>query len=76
MRDDRAGPDAEAGPPMIRVRIVADDVDELDQAALAVGQVLTVTRESQPRPRRSGDGVTLYLDAELPPAEDAPAGRQ
>lgn len=61
---------------MIRVRIVADDVDELDQAALAVGQVLTVTRESRPRPRRSGDGVTLYLDAELPPTGAGPGGRR
>ncbi|WP_204035796.1 hypothetical protein [Micromonospora qiuiae] len=54
---------------MIRVRIVADGVDELHAAALAIGQALTVTRESQPRPRRSGDGVSLYLDAELPPAD-------
>jgi hypothetical protein len=61
---------------MIRVRIVADDVDELDQAAVVVGQVLTITRESRPQPRRSGDGVTIYMDAELPPTEDGPGGRQ
>lgn len=57
---------------MIRVRIVADDVNELHAAALAVGRVLTVTRESRPRPRRSGDGVSLYLDAELPPVDMDP----
>ncbi|MEU9510747.1 hypothetical protein AB0D32_31220 [Micromonospora sp. NPDC048170] len=55
--------------PMIRVRIVADDVDQANAAALAIGQALTITRESSPRPRRSGDGVTVYLDAELPPAD-------
>lgn len=54
---------------MIRVRIVADDVDQADAAALAIGQVLTVTRESPARPRRSGDGVTVYLDADLPPVD-------
>ncbi|MEU1813388.1 hypothetical protein [Micromonospora aurantiaca (nom. illeg.)] len=58
---------------MIRVRIVADDVD---QAALAVGQVLTITSESRPQPRRSGDGVTIYLDAELPPTQDGPGGQR
>ncbi|MFY1599544.1 hypothetical protein [Micromonospora sp. WMMD737] len=59
---------------MIRVRIVADDVDQADAAALAIGRVLTVTRESPPRPRRSGDGVTVYLDAELPPVDRDAAG--
>lgn len=54
---------------MIRVRIVADDVDQADAAALAIGRVLTVTRESRPRPRRSGDGVSVYLDVELPPVD-------
>ncbi|QKW17600.1 hypothetical protein [Verrucosispora sp. NA02020] len=54
---------------MIRVRIVADDVDELHAAARAIGQVLTVTQESRPRPRRSGDGVSLYLDIEMPPVK-------
>jgi hypothetical protein len=48
------------------VRLVADDVDELHAAAAAVAQVLTVTRTSRPVPRRSGDGITCYLDAELP----------
>lgn len=52
---------------MITIRIVAPDVDQLDATALAIGQVLTVTQESRPRRRRSGDGVTLYLDVELPP---------
>lgn len=33
----------------IKVRIVAGDVDQADAAALAIGQVLTVTRESPPR---------------------------
>lgn len=54
---------------MIRVRIVADDVDEADAAALAIGRVLTVTRESSARPRRSGDGITVYLHAGLPPVD-------
>ncbi|MEH0826300.1 MULTISPECIES: hypothetical protein [unclassified Micromonospora] len=54
---------------MIRVRIVADDVDQADAAALAIGRALTVTRENPPRPRRSGDGVTVYLHAELPPVD-------
>ncbi|WP_047892799.1 hypothetical protein [Micromonospora sp. RV43] len=53
----------------IKVRIVADDADQADAAALAIGQVLTVTRESPPRPRRSGHGVTVYLDVELPPLD-------
>lgn len=56
---------------MIRVRLVADDVDELHRAAAVVGQVLDVTRTSRPRPRRSGDGVSLYLDAELPTETDS-----
>ncbi|GAB3866265.1 hypothetical protein GCM10029963_79300 [Micromonospora andamanensis] len=51
---------------MIRVRIVADDVDQADAVALAIGRMLTVTRESLARPRRSGDGVTVYLDDALP----------
>ncbi|SBT69323.1 hypothetical protein GA0070622_6449 [Micromonospora sediminicola] len=55
---------------MIRVRIVADDVDQADAATLAIGRALTVTRESPARPRRSGNGVTVYLDAELPPVDD------
>ncbi|WP_047891178.1 hypothetical protein [Micromonospora sp. RV43] len=53
----------------IEVRIVAGDVDQADAAALAIGRVLTVTRESPPRPRRSGDGITVYLDVELPPVD-------
>lgn len=53
----------------IKVRIVAGDVDQADAAALAIGQVLTVTRESPPRTRRDGDGVTVYLDVELPPVD-------
>lgn len=60
---------------MIRVRIVADDVDQADAAALAIGRALTVTRESPARPRRSGDGVTVYLDAELPPVDVEAADR-
>ncbi|MBW4700363.1 hypothetical protein [Micromonospora sp. RL09-050-HVF-A] len=59
----------------IRVRIVADDVDELDAAVLAIGRVLTVTRESRPRPRRSGDGVSLYLDVALLPVDVDAADR-
>ncbi|MEV0733398.1 hypothetical protein [Polymorphospora sp. NPDC050346] len=51
----------------IKIRIVAADADQLDAAAVAIGQVLTITRESRPRARRSGDGVSLYLDVELPP---------
>ncbi len=51
---------------MIRIRLIADDVDELHAAADAIGQALDVTRASQPVRRRSGDGVTLYLDARLP----------
>jgi hypothetical protein len=51
---------------VIRVRLVAGDVDELRAAAAAVAQALTVTRTSRPVPRRSGDGITCYLDAELP----------
>lgn len=47
---------------MIRLRLVAGDVDELHAAAAAIGQVLTVTTTSRPVPRRSGDGVTLYLN--------------
>ncbi|MFG1892152.1 hypothetical protein ACGFIR_30335 [Micromonospora sp. NPDC049051] len=51
---------------MIRVRLVANDVDELHAAAAAVAEALTVTHTSRPVPRRSGDGVSLYLRAELP----------
>ena len=50
---------------MIRVRLVAGDVDELHAAAAAIGQALTVTKESRPVGRRSGDGVSLYLETEL-----------
>jgi hypothetical protein len=50
---------------MIRVRLVADDVDELHAAAAAIEAALTVTRASRPVPRRSGDGVSLYLDAQM-----------
>ena len=59
---------------MIRVRLVAGDVDELHAAAAAIGQALTVTRTSKPVGRRSGDGVSLYLDAHLPApaAEEVP----
>jgi hypothetical protein len=53
---------------VIRIRLVAGDVDELHAAAAAVGQALAVTRTSRPVPRRSGDGVSLYLDAVLPAA--------
>ena len=53
---------------MIRVRLVAGDVDELHAAAATLGQVLTVTCTSRPVPRRSGDGVSLYLHAVLPAA--------
>jgi hypothetical protein len=52
---------------VIRVRLVADTVEELQQTAIAVGRVLCITSASRPRPRRSGDGVALYLDAELFP---------
>ncbi|MFF3857095.1 hypothetical protein [Micromonospora sp. NPDC002575] len=55
---------------MIQVRIVADDVDQADVAALATGQVLTITRKSPARPRRSGDGVTPHLDVELPTVDE------
>ncbi len=56
---------------MIRVRLVAADLDELHAAADRVATVLTVVGESrQPRPRRDGDGYTLYLQAELPSAPD------
>jgi hypothetical protein len=58
---------------VIRVRLVAGDVDELHAAAAALGQVLTVTRTSRAVPRRSGDGVSLYLDAELPTQRGRPA---
>jgi hypothetical protein len=53
----------------VKVRVVAGDVDQADAVALAVAQILTVTRRSQPRPRRSGDGVSIYLDVELPAIE-------
>ncbi|MBM0233197.1 hypothetical protein JNW91_15790 [Micromonospora sp. STR1_7] len=46
---------------MIRIRLVAVDVD-----AAAVAQALTVIRTSRPVRRRSRDGVSLYLDTELP----------
>jgi hypothetical protein len=59
----------------IQVRIVAGDVDQADAAALAIGRVLTVMRESPARPRRSGDGVTVYLDVELPPVDVDAADR-
>ncbi|MER6757582.1 hypothetical protein ABT235_25750 [Micromonospora echinofusca] len=58
----------------IEVRIVADDVDQADATALAIGQILTVTRESPARPRRSGDGVTVYLHVELPPIDRTNGG--
>ncbi|MEU4778303.1 hypothetical protein [Micromonospora sp. NPDC023633] len=51
---------------MIRVRLVANDVDELHAATAAIAQTLTITHTSRPVPRRSGDGVSLYLHAELP----------
>lgn len=50
---------------MIRVRLVADDVDELHAAAAAVGHALTITKQSQPVGRRSGKGVSLYLETDL-----------
>jgi len=49
---------------VIRVRIVADTVDELDRAADAVGLVLDVTK-AKTVPRRTV-GVSKYLEAELP----------
>lgn len=61
---------------MIRVRLVAGDVDELHAAAAAIEAALTVTRASRPVPRRSGDGVSLYLDAQLPGPADAVHDRQ
>ena len=52
---------------MIRVRLVAPDVAALQAAADRVATVLTVVGGSRrPRPRRDGDGYSLYLDAELP----------
>ncbi|SCL43863.1 hypothetical protein GA0070606_0055 [Micromonospora citrea] len=51
---------------MIRVRLVASDVDELHAATAAIAQALTITHTSRPVPRRSGDGVSLYLHAALP----------
>ena len=59
---------------MIRVRLVADDVAELHAAAAAIGQALTVTRTSQPVPRRCGVGVSLYLDARLRDGDDSTPG--
>jgi len=50
--------------------------DQLDRTALAMGQVLTITRESRPRPRHSGDGITFDLDAELPPGPDTAGGQR
>jgi hypothetical protein len=50
---------------VIRVRVVADAVDELHAAADAVGQVLDIHEASAPYPRRTG-GVSLYLTASLP----------
>ena len=55
---------------MIRVRLVAPDVEALQAAADRVAAVLTVVGGSRPRSRRSGDGYSLYLDTELPPADD------
>ncbi|MEV0217693.1 hypothetical protein [Micromonospora sp. ALFpr18c] len=49
---------------MIRIRLVAGDVDELHAAAVA--QALTIIHTSRPMRRRSGDGVSLSVDAELP----------
>lgn len=59
---------------MIQVRLVADDVDELRHAADAIGQVLDIAYTSRPVPRRSGDGVSLYLRVELPELERSPRG--
>ncbi|RZU46560.1 hypothetical protein EV385_6634 [Krasilnikovia cinnamomea] len=53
---------------MIRLRLEAGDVDELHAAAAALAEAFTITRTSRPYRRRSGDGVSLYLDAELPAA--------
>lgn len=50
---------------MIRLRLVAGDVDELHAAADAVGQVLDVHQASDPVLRRTS-GVSLYLKASLP----------
>lgn len=58
---------------MIRIRLVAGDVDELHAAAAAIAQALTITHTSRPMRRRSGDGVSLYVDAELPTAVMRPA---
>lgn len=53
---------------MIRVRLFTDDVIELYAAAAAIGKTLVVTSTSKLRPRRSGDGASLYLRTELPTA--------
>jgi hypothetical protein len=71
MAHHRADPpevDRRGGDGVIRIRLVAGDVDvdELHAAAAAIAQALTVTHASRPVPRRSADGVSLYLDAELP----------
>lgn len=60
-------------PVVVEVRLVADEREQLDMAAAAIGRILTIAWESGPVPRRSGDGVALYLDVELSPdtiAED------
>ena len=66
VRHDRPGPPAHSdGTTVIQIRLVADDVDQVTRAARVLGQVLTITKESRPRPRRSGEGFSLYLGAEL-----------
>jgi hypothetical protein len=59
----------------VKIRVVAADSAEADAVALAVAQVLTVTWRGQPRPRRSGDGVSIYLDVE-PPAVEGTGGHR
>jgi hypothetical protein len=58
---------------VIRVRLVAGDVDEL---RAAIEAALTVTRTSRPVPPGPVTASRWYLDAQLPGLSDAVHDRQ
>jgi hypothetical protein len=49
----------------MQIRVVGTP-QEVAEAAARISVMLVVVRQSPPRPRRSGDGVAVYLDVELP----------
>lgn len=49
----------------MKIRLVGTE-SEVAQAAAVIAQILTVTEQSSPRPRRYGTDVSIYMDADLP----------